>query len=89
MASRVGVQKNMAEKWYVLKGKRVLGPFSDEEVRRFLLLGRIRNSDRVSLDGELWEPLTQVPQLIPDELLDLQDLGRWLPEIFPREMPEK
>ena len=39
---------------------------------RFLLLGRVRNTDRVSRDGELWEPVTQVPELIPEELLNLQ-----------------
>jgi len=62
--------------WYVQKGARVQGPYSAAEVGRFLLLGRVRNSDRVSRDGELWEPVTQVPELIPDELLDLNsDLG--------------
>lgn len=35
------------------------------------MLGRVRNTDRVSRDGELWEPVTQVPELIPEELLDL------------------
>jgi len=44
---------------------------------RFLLLGRIRNCDRVSRDGELWEPVTQVPELIPDELLDLNTDAGW------------
>jgi len=62
--------------WYVQKGSRVQGPFSANEVGRFLLLGRVRNTDRVSRDGELWEPVTQVPELIPEELLDLDtDLG--------------
>jgi hypothetical protein len=36
----------------------------------------VRNTDRVSRDGELWEPVTQVPELIPEELLDLDtDVG--------------
>ena len=61
--------------WYVQKGARVLGPFSPEEVGRFLLLGRVRNTDRVSRDGELWEPVTQVPELVPEELLDLDAAG--------------
>lgn len=56
--------------WYVKKGRRVQGPFEANEIARFLLLGRVRNTDRVSTDGELWEPVTQVPELIPDELLD-------------------
>lgn len=63
--------------WYVQKGSRVLGPFSAEEVGRFLLLGRVRNTDRVSRDGELWEPVTQVPELVPEELLDLDGPPGW------------
>lgn len=63
--------------WYVQKGARVQGPFTATEVGRFLLLGRVRNSDRVSRDGELWEPVTQVPELIPEELLDLDNEQGW------------
>jgi len=63
--------------WYIQKGSRVQGPFSATEVGRFLLLGRVRNTDRVSRDGELWEPVTQVPELIPEELLDLQSDDGW------------
>ncbi len=62
--------------WYIQKGSRVQGPYSTHEVGRYLLLGRVRNTDRVSRDGELWEPVTQVPELIPEELLDLDtDIG--------------
>ena len=63
--------------WYVQKGSRVLGPFSASEVGRFLLLGRVRSTDRVSRDGELWEPVTQVPELVPEELLDLDSVPGW------------
>ena len=63
--------------WYVQKGSRVLGPFSAGEVGRFLLLGRVRRTDRVSRDGELWEPVTQVPELVPEELLDLDTVPGW------------
>ena len=63
--------------WYVQKGARVQGPFSAAQVARFLLLGRVRRSDRVSRDGELWEPVTQVPELVPEELLDLESPDGW------------
>lgn len=63
--------------WYVQKGSRVQGPFTCEEVGRFLLLGRVRNTDRVSRDGELWEPVTQVPELIPEALLDMDSGAGW------------
>jgi len=65
------------QQWYVQKGARVQGPYSATEVGRFLLLGRVRNTDRVSRDGELWEPVTQVPELIPEELLDLDNEHGW------------
>jgi len=65
------------QQWYVQSGSRVQGPFSTTEVGRYLLLGRVRNTDRVSKDGELWEPVTQVPELIPEELLDLNSDAGW------------
>lgn len=65
------------QQWYVQNGSRVQGPFSTTEVGRYLLLGRIRPTDRVSKDGELWEPVTQVPELIPEELLDLESDTGW------------
>jgi len=71
--------------WYVQKGARVQGPFSATEVGRFLLLGRVRNTDRVSRDGELWEPVTQVPELIPEELLNLQSDEGWNQFLHARE----
>ncbi len=64
------------EKWYTQRGGRLQGPYTRLTVHRYLLLGRIKNTDRVSRDGEIWEPITQVPELIPEELLDLKsDLG--------------
>lgn len=65
------------QQWYVQSGSRVQGPYSITEVGRYLLLGRIRSTDRVSRDGELWEPVTQVPELIPEELLDLESDHGW------------
>jgi|GEM_PF-6659833 len=62
--------------WFVQKGSRVQGPRKAGEIQRYLLLGRIRGSDRVSRDGKLWEPVTQVPELIPEEMLAL-DKDSW------------
>jgi len=56
--------------WYVAKGTRVQGPYSVLQIRHYLSIGRLRNNDRVSKDGELWEPVTLVPQMIPEELLN-------------------
>ncbi len=65
------------DKWYTQRGARLQGPFSRPTIHRYLLLGRIKSSDRVSKDGKLWEPITQVPQLIPEELLDLGSDDGW------------
>lgn len=63
--------------WYVQKGARVQGPFSAAEMGRFLMIGRVRRTDRVSRDGEVWEPVTQVPELVPEALLDLESPDGW------------
>ena len=57
--------------WYVRRGSAVQGPFSIEQVHRYLLLGRVRLTDRVSEDGERWSRVTQCPELIPDGMRDL------------------
>lgn len=69
--------RNADDQWYVQHGSRLQGPYSAEEIGRYLLLGRIRRQDRVSRDGELWEPVTQVPELVPEELLDLDNEQGW------------
>lgn len=63
--------------WYVRRSTTVQGPYSASVIQRYLLLGRLRLSDRVSPDGRCWTPLTQRPELIPDEMRDLgTDEGR-------------
>ncbi len=63
--------------WYVRRSTTVQGPYSASVIQRYLLLGRLRLSDRISADGRSWEPLTQRAELIPDEMRDLDtDEGR-------------
>ena len=57
--------------WYVRRGSAVQGPYASRQIARYLLLGRIRQTDRVSIDGEMWQGLSEVPHLIPDEMKDL------------------
>ncbi len=68
---------DLPDHWYVQQGARLQGPYTADDIRRYLLLGRVRHSDRVSRDGDLWEPVTQVPELIPEELLDLESEQGW------------
>lgn len=63
--------------WYVRRSTTVQGPYSASVIQRYLLLGRMRLSDRISADGRCWEVLTQRAELIPDEMRDLgTDKGR-------------
>ncbi len=56
---------------YTRKEGQVKGPFPAGLVRRYLLLGRLRAEDEVSVDGSEWFPIRTRPQLIPEELLHL------------------
>lgn len=52
--------------WFVRRGKKVLGPFPAGIISRYVLLGRLRETDEVSHDREEWRPIRRVPALIPD-----------------------
>ncbi|ROR35140.1 pentapeptide repeat-containing protein [Inmirania thermothiophila] len=54
--------------WYTRRGGAVRGPFPTGLVRRFVLLGRLRPEDEVSLDRVAWSRLGEHPELVPEEL---------------------
>lgn len=54
--------------WYVRRNDEVTGPFPAGLITRYILLGRIRRTDEVSIDKVLWRPVQDVPELIPDVL---------------------
>lgn len=60
------------QQWYVRRGSTIQGPYDVDQLRRYLLLGRVRLSDRASPDGECWYALTQCAELIPEEMRDLE-----------------
>lgn len=49
-----------------LKSAEVKGPFPDGLVSRYILLGRVRLTDEVSVDREIWRPVKEVAELIPE-----------------------
>ncbi len=56
---------------------KIHGPYPAKKIRHYFLLGRIRSTDEVSSDGgRTWEPLSQVPELVPDELLGKKQMFR-------------
>ncbi len=57
--------------WYARRNGTVRGPFTDERIARYILLGRIRLNDELSLDRIRWQPAREYPELFPKELLQL------------------
>lgn len=52
--------------WYVRRGKEVKGPFPAGLISRYILLGRIHETDEVSHDRQEWLRVSRVPDLIPE-----------------------
>jgi len=52
--------------WYTRRDGVVRGPYPDKQISRYILLGRIRNSDEVRPDDGDWAPLMQYPELVPE-----------------------
>ncbi|HEY5602703.1 MAG TPA: hypothetical protein VIM41_06310 [Gammaproteobacteria bacterium] len=58
--------------WYTRRGKEIRGPFPAGQITRFILLGRIIETDQLSTDQLAWQPLSNLPDLIPEAMkLDL------------------
>lgn len=54
--------------WYVRRAGRVRGPYPHRQISREILLGRIRAPDTLSQDRERWQPLTELPELVPEAM---------------------
>jgi hypothetical protein len=58
--------------WYTRRDMEIRGPFPAGMVTRYILLGRILETDQLSTDQVSWRPVSDLPELIPEELkLDL------------------
>lgn len=64
-------EQHEQQQWYVRRGSTIQGPYDVDQLRRYLLLGRVRLTDRASPNGEHWYALTQCAELIPEEMRDL------------------
>ena len=51
--------------WYIRRRGEVIGPYPAGLVSRYILLGRVQESDEVSSDGVEWQRVKDVPELIP------------------------
>ena len=57
--------------WYTRREGVVRGPFSAENITRYILLGRIRLEDELSHDHETWLLANECSSMLPDELSKL------------------
>lgn len=56
--------------WYARRGAVIEGPYPAGQISRYLLLGRLRQSDEVSQDGKEWYKILQCRELVPELMLD-------------------
>jgi len=50
--------------WYVRRDAHVVGPFAEPLICRYIVLGRIRESDELSSDGHYWRKQDEFPELM-------------------------
>jgi hypothetical protein len=60
------VLKNML--WFMMRGGEVRGPFPRAQITRYILLGRIRPEDEISVDRASWQPVADVTEVQPTGL---------------------
>lgn len=53
-------------RWYIKQGEAVQGPFPNQLIGRYLILGRINLDTLVSLDKEHWSAVKNYPAMVPD-----------------------
>ena len=61
-------RKQSDKYWYTRRDGVMRGPFSAENISRYILLGRIRLDDELSQDCETWVVTGHVESLLPAEL---------------------
>ena len=57
-------------RWYVRKGERIQGPFPNQLIGSYLILGRIDLDTEVSQDQQNWAAVKNYPALVPDVVLN-------------------
>lgn len=57
--------------WYSRREGVIRGPFSVEQITRYLLLGRIRLDDELSTDQTAWSPANCFSDMLPIEVSNL------------------
>lgn len=58
--------QDKAERWFTRRDGVIRGPYPAGQISRYILLGRIRESDQLSLDQHGWKEVAACQELIPD-----------------------
>lgn len=58
----------MHQDWYLEQGGKRSGPYRSNELRNMLQRGEVAVNDRVSPDGQRWQPLGEVPEVLPPDM---------------------
>jgi len=53
---------------YTRRGDTIRGPFPSKQITRHVLLGRLKITDKVSIDQINWKPISEFPEIIPTEV---------------------
>ncbi|MCG5494811.1 pentapeptide repeat-containing protein [Ectothiorhodospira variabilis] len=64
------LMENEHQLWFTRRSGEVRGPYPERLIRSYLLLGRLRMEDEVSLDRQRWYAVRSQPHLIPVEFYD-------------------
>jgi len=67
-------KRHRTMQWYTRRGGVVRGPFSEDEIARHLILGRICMDDELSEDRLIWTVASRCTDLLPAEV---QNLSSW------------
>jgi hypothetical protein len=63
-------QHHPQARWYVRKGGRTHGPFPNQLISRYLILGRLDLECEISQDQTNWVPIKSYKALVPDVVLN-------------------
>ena len=63
-------QSSQQARWYVKKNGRIQGPFSNQLISQYLILGRIALDCEISQDQVNWSPVKNFRALVPEVVLN-------------------
>ncbi len=60
------MKKSNKGRWYIKQGESIHGPFPNQLIGRYLILGRITLETPVSQDKQNWNAVSSYPAMVPD-----------------------